>query len=231
MNYINKHKFGQSVRFIYENIDKPIKLEEIASNIGMSLSSLKRLFEETVNLTPGTFIRRLRMELAFRSLKSRNDSILEVALASGFDDQSAFARRFKETFGYSPKKAREKFNIVNELECISLEEPDIVELKTLQLQSVTKVGLYFEAAPKAWEALKNQLNAFELSDDFSGLFQLAYVALKTMDSTIEVEAQLRALCTQNLASYKIPRYFTCLQDLPMSATGKIDKKQLISMYR
>lgn len=67
-------------------------------------------------------------------------------------------------------------------------------------------------------------------DSLSGQIPVAYVALRAMHDTAEVEAQLRVLCTQNLASYKIPRYFTCLQDLPMSATGKIDKKQLISMF-
>ncbi len=170
MSYINDNNFGKAVRFIYENIDKPIALENIASEIGLSLSSLKRLFEEAINQSPGAFIPRLRMEIAFRSLKSRNESILEVALASGFDNQSAFARRFKQTFGYSPNKAREKLNIVNELECISLEEPDIVEIIDLKLQSATEIGLYFESAPKAWRTLKDKLNSKELSDDFSGVF-------------------------------------------------------------
>ncbi len=68
-------------------------------------------------------------------------------------------------------------------------------------------------------------------DALSGQIPVAYVALRAMHDTAEIEAQLRVLCTQNLASYKIPRYFTCLQDLPMSPTGKIDKKQLISMHR
>lgn len=170
MSYINNSNFGKSVRFIYENIDRPIKLEDIASHVNMSLSSLKRLFAESVDQTPGSFIRRLRMELAFRSLKNRNDSILEVALAAGFDDQSAFTRRFKETFGYPPKEARKKLNIVNELESISMDEPDIVEIMDLPFQSVTETGLYYEAAPKAWKKLSEKLNNEEMNDDFSGLF-------------------------------------------------------------
>src|SRR5207302_104311 len=133
------------------NIDKPIELEDIALGVGLSLASLKRLFEEATHQSPGAFIRKLRMEIAFRSLKSRDESILEIALASGFEDQSAFARRFKQTFGYSPSQARKKLNIVNELECISLEEPDIIEITHLKIQSITEVGLYFECAPRAWK--------------------------------------------------------------------------------
>ncbi len=169
MSYIKNTQFVKAVRFIYENIDQPIILEEIARSIGVSLSSLKRIFAEGTNQTPGAFIRRFRMELAFRSLQSRNDSILEVALSSGFDDQSAFARCFKDTFGYTPTQARKKLNIVNELESISLDEPIIVELNDLPIQAVTKQGLYVEAAKNAWCTLAKKLQTDELGDDFSGM--------------------------------------------------------------
>ena len=130
----------------------------------------KQLFKEMMDQTPGAFIRRLRMELAFRSLQSRDESVLEVALATGFEDHSAFSRRFKIAFGYAPKAARQKINILSELECVVLEDPDIVELQDLEIQCVTEIGLYFESAPRAWEALKQKLNTDELSDEFSGLF-------------------------------------------------------------
>ena len=170
MSHKDSKKFSQVVVIIYNSIDEPIKLDDLSKKIGMSLASLKRLFQEAIGQSPGAFIRRLRMELAFRSLQSRENSILEVALESGFNDQSAFARRFKETFGYSPSKAREKINIVKELECIKLEEPDIVQLENIKLQSITEVGLYFESAPRAWSKLTEKLNDVELSDDFSGTF-------------------------------------------------------------
>lgn len=170
MNDLNSENFIKVIRFIYDHIDQPITLEDLAEWIGVSVSSLKRLFIDATGQSAGAFIRRLRMEFAFRSLQSRKDSILEVALSSGFEDQSAFARRFKETFGYSPREARKKLNIVSELESISLDEPDIVELTDFPIQSVTEKGLYFEAAPKAWSILKDKLSAEELSDDFSGTF-------------------------------------------------------------
>ena len=170
MSYQNNSNFVKAVRFIYDNIEQPIKLEDIANSIGISLSSLKRLFAEATNKTPGEFIRRLRMELAFRSLKNRNDSVLEVALSAGFDDQSAFARCFKDVFGYSPSHARKKYNIVSEFECVTLDEPDIVELADLPIQSVTAQGLYFESAKNAWDMLKKKLSDDELSDDFSGIY-------------------------------------------------------------
>lgn len=170
MSYINNKNFGKAVHFIYDNIDQNISLQDIADSVGISLSSLKRMFIEIANQSPGAFIRRLRMEFAFRSLNSKKDSILTVALSSGFEDQSAFTRCFKEMFGYPPREARKKLNIVNELDSITLDEPEIVELDQLNIQVVTQQGLYFESAPRAWDLLKTKLLPAELEDDFSSVY-------------------------------------------------------------
>jgi len=62
------------------------------------------------------------------------------------------------------------------------------------------------------------------AEEASGQVPVAYVAVK--NRTPDLEKALRDLCNSNLASYKIPRKFICLDDLPMNATGKVDKKQL-----
>lgn len=62
------------------------------------------------------------------------------------------------------------------------------------------------------------------AEDLSGQIPIAFVATKTMHAGLE--ESLRNLCMHSLAGYKVPKKFVCLEDLPMSATGKIDKKQL-----
>lgn len=170
MTYVNSNNFIKAVKFIYQNLDEPISLELIAKNIGVSISTLKRLFLDASGSSVGSFIRRLRMERAFRSLKNKEESILEIALSSGFEDASSFARTFKANFGYSPSFARNKINIVSELECISLEDPEITEITEFKIQTVTKQGLYFEAAPLSWKTLQEYLSEEALGDDFTGTF-------------------------------------------------------------
>lgn len=54
---------------------------------------------------------------------------------------------------------------------------------------------------------------------------VAFVQLRVADTKSEKEIKL--LCSQHLASYKVPRQFFCdTKDLPATATGKIDKKAL-----
>jgi long-chain acyl-CoA synthetase len=62
-------------------------------------------------------------------------------------------------------------------------------------------------------------------DASAGQVPIAFISLKTQDENIE--AKLREYCKNNLASYKIPRKFIYLDDLPMTATGKIDKTKLL----
>lgn len=62
-------------------------------------------------------------------------------------------------------------------------------------------------------------------DSLEGEVPVAFVQLHKPVKNIE--KQLRALCTQQLAPYKIPHtFFTQIEDLPLTSTGKVDKKVL-----
>jgi long-chain acyl-CoA synthetase len=61
-------------------------------------------------------------------------------------------------------------------------------------------------------------------EEMYGQVPIAFVAVKIKSDHLDKE--LHDLCCHNLARYKIPRKFVYVDDLPMNATGKIDKKQL-----
>lgn len=61
--------------------------------------------------------------------------------------------------------------------------------------------------------------------DGDGEVPVAFVQLRADDEAIEKD--LKKLCMQHLATYKVPRQFYCdTKELPATATGKIDKKVL-----
>ncbi len=58
-----------------------------------------------------------------------------------------------------------------------------------------------------------------------GEVPIAYVQIKKKEE--HIEQALKKLCIKNLAPYKVPRTFICsTQSLPVTATGKVDKKVL-----
>src|SRR5690606_34603530 len=65
--------------------------------------------------------------------------------------------------------------------------------------------------------------------DGDGEVPVAFIQLRSEQDNIERE--LRTLCTQHLAIYKIPKQFICdTKDLPTTATGKVDKKILRASF-
>ena len=62
-------------------------------------------------------------------------------------------------------------------------------------------------------------------DEAVGEIAVAYVQIKEKEPGIELK--LRELCERNLAAYKVPRKFICVtHNLPLTGTGKVDKKVL-----
>lgn len=60
-------------------------------------------------------------------------------------------------------------------------------------------------------------------------YPVAYVASIEKDHT-QLAKELRELCQRNLAMYKVPRQFIIKKELPVTATGKVDKKKLRAEY-
>lgn len=62
-------------------------------------------------------------------------------------------------------------------------------------------------------------------DESVGEIAVAYVQLRHAEQ--EAEQKVRELCERNLAAYKVPRKFIFVtHNLPMTGTGKVDKKEL-----
>jgi AraC family transcriptional regulator len=149
--------FRAAALHIYEHIDDNLSVESVAVEVGVSASSLKRAFREIVEQSPGSFIRRVRLEFALRSLQDRRHSVLQAALAAGFEDHSAFTRSFRRAFGFAPSAARERHNVSRDLESIILEDPEFVFLADNTIAGVTETGKYFDCAPRAWSQLTSKL--------------------------------------------------------------------------
>jgi AraC-like DNA-binding protein len=60
-------------------------------------------------ITAGQFIQKLRMENAVGQLRETDAAIASIALDSGYSDQSAFARQFRQAVGLSPAAYRRTF--------------------------------------------------------------------------------------------------------------------------
>lgn len=84
-----------------------ISVAEIASTVGVHPLHLARTFRKFFNCSPGEYLRNCRIELASNLLLGSEKTLVEIALISGFGDQSQFTRSFKQHTGVTPGKFRE----------------------------------------------------------------------------------------------------------------------------
>jgi AraC-like DNA-binding protein len=95
------------IRRVRERIDSDPAarhtLAELATEAGLSRYQLLRSFARELHLTPHAYLLQQRIALARRLIRQRLP-LADVALASGFFDQSHFSRSFARQFGVSPRR-------------------------------------------------------------------------------------------------------------------------------
>ncbi|MEX3814665.1 AraC family transcriptional regulator [Paraburkholderia sp. BR13439] len=81
-------------------------LDELATESHVSRATLVRTFQKAAGIAPLAFLTEVRLGLARQRLTATGASLMKVAMAVGYDSESAFARAFKRRFGTSPGKLR-----------------------------------------------------------------------------------------------------------------------------
>jgi AraC family transcriptional regulator, arabinose operon regulatory protein len=90
------------------NIDQPLTLASLAQGVNLSPSRLAHLFAEDTGISPGRFLRTLRLRRARVLVEQTSMSIKEVMASVGFNDLSHFVRDFAREHGHSPRRCRER---------------------------------------------------------------------------------------------------------------------------
>ena len=89
-------------QWLEKNLDKSLSLDEVAARSGYSKWHLQRMFRSVTGDALGSYIRTRRLSRAASELCHKDQSILDIALQSGFDSQQSFSRAFKRQFSQTP---------------------------------------------------------------------------------------------------------------------------------
>lgn len=88
--------------YIDAHLDSALDVDELAAIVRMSSSHFTRSFHKAVGVTPHRYVVRNRVMRARELLSTTKMPLTEIALATGFSDQSHFSRRFREIVGVPP---------------------------------------------------------------------------------------------------------------------------------
>jgi AraC-like DNA-binding protein len=100
----------KSVEFIENNYSNNIKINDIASYIGINRSYLTHIFKKNINMSPQEFLVNYKIDKASELLKNTDLSIKAVANSVGYSDPLTFSKIFKKITGDNPKGYREKIS-------------------------------------------------------------------------------------------------------------------------
>jgi transcriptional regulator GlxA family with amidase domain len=99
---LNPRTLARLQAHIDSNIESSLTMTELAELTGLSTSHFARCFRKSVGLPPHSYVKRRRVERARELLTRTNLPVAEIALVTGFSDQSHFTRRFREIIGVPP---------------------------------------------------------------------------------------------------------------------------------
>lgn len=96
----------EAMQHIRERCADPLTLSEIASRYGLNPSYFSRLFHRRAGMPLVEFINRARIQKSCQLLKRSEASVVEIALAVGYNNLSHFNRYFRRIMGVSPREYR-----------------------------------------------------------------------------------------------------------------------------
>jgi transcriptional regulator of acetoin/glycerol metabolism len=88
------------------HLSESMDLAELAAIAGLSLFHFARAFKQSAGVTPHHYLVRRRIERAQEMLARSELPLSEIALATGFSDQSHLARHFRQMLGMTPGQFR-----------------------------------------------------------------------------------------------------------------------------
>lgn len=95
--------------FIEGNFHEKIPVNVLAQKFALSRRSLERRFKKATQNTITTYIQRVKMEAAKRSLEASRENVNEVMYDVGYSDEKSFRDTFKKITGISPLQYRNKY--------------------------------------------------------------------------------------------------------------------------
>jgi AraC family transcriptional regulator len=91
---------------LQDRFAETFSLADLAATVEVCPDHLARVFRRYQGCTVGEHVRRLRVDFARRRLASSDATLVEIALAAGFTDQSHLTKTFKQHTGMTPGEFR-----------------------------------------------------------------------------------------------------------------------------
>ncbi|MBA2499262.1 MAG: helix-turn-helix transcriptional regulator [Chitinophagaceae bacterium] len=106
MTLSDMEQLKNTAEFIRNNMHRKMKLDELCAIALMNRHRLNKCFQNIYGKQVFDFITAQRMQKSRELLLQTDDSIQDIASATGYDYANNFSKAYKRYFGYSPGEER-----------------------------------------------------------------------------------------------------------------------------
>ena len=92
----------QAQQFVSAHIREKLSVPLVARQVDVSPSYLTALFHKNLQISPGEYIRRIKLQESKQMIRENNLNFTEIAAALQYSTVHHFSRQFKEKFGITP---------------------------------------------------------------------------------------------------------------------------------
>lgn len=93
---------GRALQYVADHVYERMSVETVAKETGVSASHLTALFHRQMNLSPGEYIRRVKLEESKSLIRKGQMNFSQIAAALCYSTIHHYSRQFKDHFGITP---------------------------------------------------------------------------------------------------------------------------------
>lgn len=95
---------GRTQQYIATHVREKLTVPIVAKNVQVSPSYLTALFQKHLQISPGEYLRRIKLQESKQMIREGNMNFTEIAEALQYSTVHHFSRQFKEKFGITPSE-------------------------------------------------------------------------------------------------------------------------------
>jgi len=100
-------ELAAALKHMQQHFTESLRIEDIAKKAGLSVYQFEQRVQRLFQMSPLQLLHKLRLDEATRLLRESKLTLSEIAMETGWCDQSAFTRHFSRYAGLAPGKYRQ----------------------------------------------------------------------------------------------------------------------------
>src|SRR5438445_8355229 len=97
-------RISKAIENLREHFDRPLRIENISRELGMSVSGFHHHFKSVTAMSPLQFQKQIRLQEARRLMLGEALDAASAGFRVGYEDPSYFSRDYKKQFGAPPQR-------------------------------------------------------------------------------------------------------------------------------